>query len=121
LEAEYSALSSSLRALIPIRELLFEATTRVALPSSVTTTISSEVFEDNQGALILATTQRITTRTKYFLVKFHHFWEYVKLEETNKRHISCKKIETTKQRADFLTKGLPKPAFENNRLYLMGW
>jgi hypothetical protein len=121
LEAEYSSLSSGLRALIPIRELLFEATSQIALPPTIVTTISSEAFEDNQGALTLATTQRLTNRTKYFLVKFHHFWEYVKMESHNRRYIKCSKICTTKQRADFLTKGLGRFAFENNRLYLMGW
>ena len=121
LEAEYSALSAATRALIPIRELLFEIGRTVALPHSLITTIRSTVFEDNQGAYLLATTQRISARTRYFTVEFHHFWEFVKLEDNNQRKIFLEKVATEHQGADFLTKGLPKIIFRNNRFIILGW
>jgi len=121
LEAEYSALSSATRALIPIRELLFEIADTIRLPQELVTSIYCTVFEDNQGAYLLASTHRITNRTKYFLVKFHHFWYYVELENTNKRKINFSKCSTTEQAADFFTKGQPRVVFESNRLLVLGW
>jgi hypothetical protein len=121
LEAEYAALSASTRALIPIRELLFEIATTIALPQSLITTIRSTVFEDNQGAFLLATTQRISTRTRYFSVEFHHFWEFIKMEDENMRKIFLEKISTEFQGADFLTKGLSKIIFQRNRSLILGW
>jgi hypothetical protein len=121
LEAEYSALSSATRALIPIRELLFEIAGTIRLPQELVTSIYSTVFEDNQGAYLLATTHRITNRTKYFLVKFNHFWYYVELENENKRKIHFSKCGTSEQAADFLTKGQPRVVFEHNRFFVIGW
>jgi Reverse transcriptase (RNA-dependent DNA polymerase)/GAG-pre-integrase domain/Zinc knuckle len=121
LESEYSALSAATRALIPIRELLFEISHTIALPKELITTISSTVFEDNQGAFLLATTQRISARTRYFTVEFHHFWDYIKMEDTNQRKIFLVKIGTDYQGADFLTKGLPRIIFQRNRLLILGW
>jgi hypothetical protein len=121
LEAEYSALSSSIRALIPIRELLFEIAGTIALPQELVTSIYCTVFEDNQGAFILATTQRITNRTKYFLVKFHHFWCYIEMEDGNSRKIHVVKCGTLEQGADFLTKGQHRVILQNNRLIVIGW
>ena len=121
LEAEYSALSASIRALIPIRELLFEISHTVALPKSLITTIRSTVFEDNQGAFLLATTQRISARTRYFTVEFHHFWEYITLDEDDKRKIFLEKIDTKEQGADFLTKGQVTIIYRHNRFLILGW
>ena len=121
LEAEYSALSAATRSLIPIRELLFEVSRTVDLPHSLVTTIRSTVFEDNQGAYLLASTQRISARTRYFTVEYHHFWEYIKMEDENMRKIFLMKVATEKQGADFLTKGLVKFIFRNNRLIILGW
>lgn len=121
LESEYSALSSATRALIPIRELLFEIADMIALPSELTTTIVSTIFEDNQGAYLLGSTQRITSRTRYFLVKYHHFWIYIQMEEGNKRKMYLEKVSTHCQGSDFLTKGLPRIVFQRNRLQILGW
>jgi hypothetical protein len=121
LESEYSALSSATRALIPIRELLFEISSTIALPQELITTIVSTVFEDNQGAFLLGNNQRITARTRYFLVKYHHFWVYIRLELKDKRRIVLERISTDQQGADFLTKSLPRIVFERNRLMILGW
>jgi hypothetical protein len=116
LEAEYSALSSSLRVVLPLRNLLLEVITGIKLPPTFCTTIRCQVFEDNNGALLLATQQKITSRTKYFCVKWHHFWEQVQ-----NGTIEVKKIATQEQRADYLTKGLPRETFETIRRMVQGW
>jgi hypothetical protein len=116
LEAEYSALSMLMRTLLPLRSLLIEVTNGLKLPTNFTSTISCSVFEGNNGALLLATKQRITNRTKYFLVKWHFFWSHVR-DDTAEIH----KIDTQSQRADYLTKGLNRESFERVRKLVQGW
>ena len=116
LEAEYSALSASMRTLLPLRSLLLEVLTVLKLPTDFDATVNCRVFEDNNGALLLATKQRITNRTKYFLVKWHFFWSHVR-----DGSIHIQKIDTQSQRADYLTKGLTREAFERVRKLVQGW
>jgi hypothetical protein len=101
---------------IPIRSLIIELTAGLEISTELQSTIHSRVFEDNNGALLLATSQRITSRTKYFLVKWHFFWEHVK-----KGTVSILKIDTKEQRADYLTKGLSREVFETIRKLVQGW
>jgi hypothetical protein len=49
-------------------------------------------------------------------VKWHHFWSAV-----NSGEITIVKIDTTEQRADYLTKGLPRDTFEKIRKLAQGW
>ena len=116
LEAEYSALSASMRTLLPLRSMLIEVIGGLNLPSQFKSTIQCRVFEDNNGALLLATKQRITNRTKYFLVKWHFFWSHVQSGE-----IDVLKIDTKEQWADYLTKGLNRETFEHIRKLVQGW
>jgi hypothetical protein len=78
LEAEYSALSSAMRTLLPLRSMLLEIVAGVKLPHTFTSTIKCQVFVNNNGALLLAVNQRITNRTKNFQVKWHFFWQQVR-------------------------------------------
>ena len=74
LEAEYSALSLALRILLPLLRMLKEVAAVVGVAPETAATILAEAFEDNQGCLALATNHRLTSRTKYFHVKWHWFW-----------------------------------------------
>jgi hypothetical protein len=56
------------------------------------------------------------SRTKYFLVKWHFFWDHV-----NRGDAKVSKIDTKLQDADYLTKGLPREPFESNRRRVQGW
>jgi hypothetical protein len=96
--------------------MIVEISTHLDLPDEVKSSIAARVFEDNNGALSLATKQRITARTKYFLVKWHHFWSAV-----NSGEVSVVKIDTSEQRADYLTKGLSRDTFEKIRKLVQGW
>ncbi|KAI2509810.1 hypothetical protein MHU86_4663 [Fragilaria crotonensis] len=116
LESEYSALSASMRTLLPLRDLLGEICMELTLPPDFKSTIRCRVFEDNNGALLLATKQRITNRTKYFLVKWHFFWHHVRNGD-----VEVLKIATTDQLADYLTKGLNREVFERIRKLAQGW
>jgi hypothetical protein len=116
LEAEYSALSSAMRTLLPLRAMLIELINGLQLPDTLTSTVKCRVFEDNNGALLLATNQRITNRTKYFQVKWHFFWAHVR-DGT----IAIIKVDTQEQWADMLTKGLNRESFERVRRLVQGW
>ena len=59
-EAEYVALSQSLRLLLPMQELLAKIIEHVDVPPTIRSnesTIKAMVFEDNNSALLLATSQ----------------------------------------------------------------
>ena len=116
LESEYVALSASLRTLLPLKRLLLEVVTALQLPAEIISSICCRAFEDNNGCLIMATTHRITSRTRYLLVKHHWFWGHYRNGE-----FEILKIGTSVQRADYLTKGLPREPFENNRRLTQGW
>jgi len=74
------------------------------------------MFEDNQGTFYLATKQRITNRTQYLLSKWHWFWDHY-----NQREFAIVKCPSESMTADYLTKPLPKPLFENIRALVQGW
>ena len=116
LESEYVALSSALRVLLPLKRLLQELVTILHIPEEISTSISCVCFEDNSGALLLATTYRLTSRTRYISSKVHWFWIHHKNGE-----FVVRPIGTLDQRADYLTKGLPREPFERNRLGNQGW
>ncbi len=96
-----------MRTLLQLRDLLGEICKEWTLPPDFKSTIHCRVFEVNNGALLLASTQRITNRTKYFLVKWHFFWHHVCNGD-----VEVLKIATTDQLADYLTKGLNRKVFE---------
>jgi hypothetical protein len=116
MEAEYIALSTAMRAFIPIRHVLQELVSTFKLPVDKESLIST-VFEDNQPALTLATQDppRLTPRSKHIAVKYHWFRSKIGGD------IKLKYISTDNQLADILTKPLPRIKFEKARRQLMGW
>jgi hypothetical protein len=116
LEAEYSALSQSLRTLLPIRSLLIEVTRAIGLEQTLLATIHCRAFQDNSASYLLATGHRITNRTKYFLVKWHWFWSHV-----IKKDVVIEPCSTHVMRADPFTKGLVRDLFEKSRKLNQGW
>jgi hypothetical protein len=115
-ESEYTALSYALRETIPIMEMLKEMKQLGFPVASNTPTIKCKVFEDNSGALEIATNHKIRPRTKHLNVKLHHFRDYVTRGE-----IIIKKIGTLDQAADYLTKPVNQQILEKLRKIIMGW
>ena len=101
MEAEYIALSQSMRDLIPIRRLVNAVCNALKCDIVHDPKMHSKVFEDNNGALQLGRAPRITPRTKHYNIKYHFFREQVKDGK-----IKLYKIDTKKQLADIFTKGL---------------
>jgi len=118
MEAEYVALSMAMRDLLPFKRLVQAIFTGVGLQKNQQFNILCSVFEDNAGALSLATLElpRMTPRSKHYAVKYHCFRACLKPE-----NIRVLKVESKRQLADIFTKGLPKSTFENIREQLMGW
>ena len=116
LEAEYVALSDALKNFLPIKRLLSEMLTRIGGHALDGATIRATVFEDNQGCYYLATRHQVTNRTRYFLARYHWFWEAY-----DQREFDVVKCPTDQQVADYLTKQLPRDKFEANRKSLQGW
>jgi hypothetical protein len=116
-EAEYIALSQAIRELLPMRDLFQEVGTALKLQCALPTILHSTVFEDNNGALSLATSPKISPRTKHIAVKYHHFRSKIGPD----KGIIISRIDTTEQKADIFTKGLGVTQFIHLRRLLMGW
>ncbi|KAI2509164.1 hypothetical protein MHU86_5283 [Fragilaria crotonensis] len=134
MEAEYIALSQSMRDLIPIREVLKEIMTFVfdtepkityhshskAFDDTIGTAPhvipQSTVYEDNDACLKFARMPKLTPRTKHIGIPYHWFRTQVERLE-----IQIEGIDTKVQLGDQFTKGLPVDAFRDARMRLMGW
>ena len=115
-EAEYIALSTSLREVIPMMGMLKEAREQGLQINYLPPKVHCTVFEDNSGALELARLQKIHPRTKHINQSFHHFREYVERQE-----VMIQSTPTDEQLADILTKPLVEAAFIRHRKAIMGW
>ncbi|CAJ1944914.1 unnamed protein product [Cylindrotheca closterium] len=113
--AEYNALSSALKTLIPLKRLLIEATDHVELDNGIRATIRASAIEDNQGPYFLATNQRITSRTRWYLNKWHWFWQHVTKDGVGPETVAIHELDTSLQDADYFTKAQSCEPFESNR------
>ena len=119
--AEYVALSSAMRELLPLKRLVKKVAKFVSGDSHVKVTTLSDVWEDNNGALTVATMPKVTPQSKFFAVKLHFFREHVKTEHNPEGEVHIRKVRTSKQLADIFTKGLVEDKFNPLRDRLMGW
>ena len=61
---------------------------------------SSTIYEDNNGAIVVATSPRMDPASKHIAVKYNWFKQHVGKE------FVIRKIESQNQKADIFTKGL---------------
>ena len=115
-EAEYIALSTALREVIPIMELLKEMKAFGFDCKATVPNVHCTTYEDNSGCLILATEHKLRPRTKHINTQYHHFREYV-----NSGEITVVDIHTDLQRADMLTKPSTLVLLLRHRRAVMGW
>ena len=114
-EAEYIAMSMSLRDVIPIMELIKEMKEHNIPVICTKPYVYCKVFEDNSGALELARLPKLRPRTKHINVCYHHFREHVR-----KGLIKIFPVGTSDQIADVLTKALAQNDFTRHRIQLCG-
>ena len=115
-EAEYIALSQSMREVLPLMWLLEEAQQRGMKINAKPCKVHCKVFEDNEGAIEIAKVPKMRPRTKHLNIKYHHF-----REEVSKGTVSIYHVKTEDQMADMLTKPLDQKLFEAHREKMMGW
>lgn len=115
-ESEYTGLSYALRDAIPIMELLKEMKKLNFPIRSATPKVHCKIFEDNSGALEIASVHKFRPRTKHLNVKLHFFRDYIIRKE-----ITVNAIHTSKQLADYLTKPVNKEILNALRPQVMGW
>ena len=72
------------------------------------------VFEDNEGAISLASNRLAFSRSKHIDVRYHFLRKLVK-----QKQIAIVKVKTERQRADILAKALGKKLFFAHRNYLL--
>ena len=114
-EAEYIALSQSMREVIPFMHLIKEINNVFATNTNVPL-FHCKVFEDNESCISIATKQKFSPRTEHIALKYHHFRSYV----FNKT-IEFLSIDTLEQTADIFTKSLDEELFLHLRKKLSGW
>ena len=114
-EAEYVALSTAARELLPMRELLTEVTQHFNIVPDAPT-IHCTLFEDNVGAETLAKAPKMNARTKHIALKYHHFRSAVR-----KKILRITRVDTNFQQADIFTKPVPLTTLEPLRKEIMGW
>jgi hypothetical protein len=114
-ESEHAGLSHALRDAIQTMELLKEMK-KLGFPiRSTVPKMHCKVFEDNSGALEMATTHKCRLRTKHLNVKLHRFRDCV-----TRKEMSTHPIDTSNQLADHLTKAVNQQTMEKLRCEVMG-
>ena len=114
-EAEYIALSTSLREVIPMG-MLHEAREHGIQVDYLPPKVHCTVFVDNSSALELARLPKIRPRTKHINQSYHHFREHVERQD-----VSIQVTPTEAQLADLLTKPLPEHPLQRHRKAIMEW
>jgi histone deacetylase 1/2 len=119
-ESEYTALSTAMRDVLPLRRLIDELATQLDAKRECLTTMTI-VWEDNDACRLLANAgdlPQITPRNKHFATEMHWFREH--LRDSNGQ-IIVQRVDTTKQQGDIFTKGLVEAEYVKKRNTLMGW
>ena len=114
-EAEYIALSQSLREVIPLMSMMKELKSAFSIEIQIPN-FNCTVHEDNQACISMTTNQKFPPRTKHNALKYHHIRSYV-----DSKQIEIQYINTKEQLADCLTKLLGTNLFLDLRKMLMGW
>ena len=113
-EAEYIALSQSMRDTISLMVLIKELAEVLPIITEKSK-VHNIVFEDNNSCIELVKCPRMRPRTNHIGFKYHHFMFKVK-EKT----ISVHRVDTKMQHGDLLTKALAEPQFVHLRKLIMG-
>ena len=114
-EAEYMALSQSMREVLPFLNLVKEIKQVLPIENSEPN-FYCKVWEDNRSCIKVAESPKFTPRTKHIALKYHHFRRFV-ADGT----IIIHPIDTHEQTADIFTKSLEEKTFVYLRKKICGW
>ena len=98
-EAEYVAATEGIKEATWLRGLVMD----LGIPQGVTV-----VFSDSQSAIFLTKNDAYHSKTKHVLVKYHYVRDIIAEGE-----IVVKKVHTSENPADMLTKPLPRIKFDH--------
>jgi hypothetical protein len=107
-EAEYMSLCAAAQEAIYLRQLLADLGYEQREPTVI--------YDDNQGCVALAQSDRINKRTKHIDVRYHFVRERVE-----SRELKIKYVPTEHQLADMLTKALERVKMEKLRMKVLGY
>ena len=106
-EAEFTAAAEAGKYILYIRSILEQ----LGIPQHEATTL----YEDNQGALLMANQQQPTKRTRHMEIKHFALQEWVARDL-----IRLKRISTTDNYADVMTKATGRTLFYRHTNYILG-
>ena len=121
-EAEYIALSTTCRELIPMLEFTKEMRSYHIKSHPATAKIHCKIFEVNGRALEMARIPKLCPCTKHINNAYHHFREYTQpASDGAKPTVEIVPVSTEEQLGDMLTKPLLAPAYIKFRKNLLVW
>jgi hypothetical protein len=115
-ESECTGLLHTLRGATPTMESLKEMKASNFPVQSATPTVHCKMFEDNSGALEIASVHKFRPRTKHLNVKPHFIRDHAIREES-----TVNAVHASQQLADCLTKPVNKEMLSMLRPQVMGW
>ena len=108
-------MSHSIRSLIPLTIITKEVIENLGIDSEKLKFLSSStIYADNNGAIVVATSPRMTPISNHIGVKYHWFRQHVGNE------FVIQKIKSENQKADIFTKVLQGQIFVRIRKFLCG-
>jgi hypothetical protein len=119
--AEYVALSQSLRDLVPLREMLLDLAGTLSLGTDIPIVTRSKAFEDNAAALQFAVSGKLAPQNNHIATKYHWFRSHIHSDTNPDGWLQLEKVDTHNQAADIFTKNLQHDKFLKARLLLCGW
>jgi hypothetical protein len=115
-EAEYIALSTALREMIAVINLIHELKANGFKVHMDTPKVRCRVFKDKKSCIEIATNHKTRPRTKHLSVCLNHFRSHV-VDHT----ITIEHFSTKEQIADIFTKPLPRAQFIKLHDSMMSW
>ena len=106
-EAEFIAADEAAKQILYLRSILDE----IEMPQDMATTL----YEDNQGALLMANAQQPTKRSRHMDIKYFALQDWVKRDL-----LLLKRIQTKNNYSDALTKPLQRVLFYKHMNYING-
>jgi deoxyuridine 5'-triphosphate nucleotidohydrolase len=106
-EAEFTAAAEAGKYILYVRSILDQ----LGLPQNIATTL----YEDNQGALLMANQQQPTKRTRHMDIKHFVLQDWVEHDL-----IRLKRIDTSDNYADVMTKATSRTLFYRHMNYILG-
>ncbi len=119
--AEYYALSTAMREVIPLRNLVKEVANALGINEMCNTKFKCTAHEDNSACETLTNLEpgRVTPRSRFYDVRVHWFGSL--LSDKPPDVIKVVRVDTKSQLGDMHTKPLNREDFERLRNLLIGW